>query len=180
MTELTPLQKARTRLWKPMSPKMKEVPMWALIVGSFGFAGLSPVSSGTVGSLVAAVMYFFIPGLQHLWVLAVAIVAVLFAGIVAADVIELKLGEHDPSVVVIDEVFGQWIALFTWVYAGNLTYTIIAFVAFRAFDIFKTYPATIFDRRNGGSAVMLDDGVAGIYANLTAHAAMYVVTLISR
>ena len=177
MTELTPLQKARTRLWKPMSPKMKEVPMWALAIGSFGFAGLSPVSSGTVGSAVAAVMYYFIPQLQHLWVLAVAIIAVLIAGIVAADVIELKLGEHDPSVVVIDEVFGQWIALFTWVYAGDLTFTIIAFIAFRVFDILKTYPATIFDRRGGGSAVMLDDGVAGIYANIAAHLAMFVVTL---
>lgn len=173
MAELTPLQKARTRLWKPMSPKMKSVPTWALAIGSFGFAGLSPVSSGTVGSAVAALLYFFIAPLQHLSVLAIAIVAVFLPGVIATDVIELKLGEHDPSVVVIDEVMGQWIALFTWTYVGNPLYVLIAFICFRFFDIFKIYPASLIEKRIGGSSVMLDDAVAGVYANIAAHVIMY-------
>ena len=176
MSENTALTKARSRLWKPMSPKMKEVPLWALAIGSFGFAGLSPVSSGTAGSAVAAIMYYFITPLQSLWVLAGASVVVLIIGTVAADIISLKLGEHDPSVVVIDEVLGQWIACFTWIYRGDLTFVIIAFIAFRVFDIFKTYPASIFEKREGGSAVMLDDAVAGVYANIVAHLAMYLIT----
>ncbi|MBS1902808.1 MAG: phosphatidylglycerophosphatase A [Bacteroidetes bacterium] len=177
MAEYSALAKARTRLWKPMSPKMKDVPMWALLIGSFGFAGLSPVSSGTVGSLVAAVLYYFIPTLQHLGFLAVACFLVFIPGVVATDVIELKLGEHDPSVVVIDEVLGQWIALFTWTYAGDPIYVVIAFVMFRFFDIFKVWPASLFEKRNGGSAVMLDDAVAGVWANIATHLAMmlYVV-----
>ncbi len=102
MADYSALAKARTRLWKPMSPRMKDVPMWALVIGSFGFAGLSPVSSGTVGSAVAAVLYYFVTPLQHLTLLAIACLAVFLPGVVARDVIELKLGEHDPSVVVID------------------------------------------------------------------------------
>ncbi len=151
--------------------------MWALAIGSFGFAGLSPVSSGTVGSAVAAIIYFYVIPLQHLGVLAAACIVVLIIGTIATDVIELKMGEHDPSVVVIDEVLGQWIALFTWTYTGQFTYVIIAFFAFRFFDIIKLYPASIFEKRQGGSSVMLDDAVAGVYANLTAHLLMYVISL---
>lgn len=156
-----------------MSPKMKTVPTWALLIGSFGFAGLSPVSSGTVGSAVAAVLYYLIAPLQQLWVLGLAIIAVFIPGVVATDVIELKLGEHDPSVVVIDEVMGQWIALFTWTYMGNPLFIVIAFVCFRFFDIFKIYPASLIEKRIGGSSVMLDDAVAGIYANIAAHLIMF-------
>ncbi|HYM34605.1 MAG TPA: phosphatidylglycerophosphatase A, partial [Steroidobacteraceae bacterium] len=123
-----------------------------------------------------AALYYFITPLQSLWVLGVCCIVVLVIGTVAADVIALKLGEHDPSVVVIDEVLGQWIACFTWVYKGDLTYVIIAFIAFRAFDIFKTYPASIFEKREGGSAVMLDDAVAGVYANIIAHLTMFAIS----
>lgn len=172
------IAKARTRLWKPITSKMKDVPKWALIIGSFGYAGLSPVSSGTVGSAVAALLYYFITPLQHLGMLSVLCFIIFVAGVVATDVIALKLGEHDPSVVVIDEVLGQWLALFTWTYVGNPLYVVIAFFAFRFFDIFKIYPASVFEKRQGGSAVMLDDAVAGIYANIAAHLAMYGIALL--
>lgn len=172
-----PFIKARSRLWAPVNTKLKSVPMWALMIGSFGFAGLSPVSSGTVGSAVGALLYFYIAPLQHLGVLAAACIVALIIGTIATDVIELKMGEHDPSVVVIDEVLGQWIALFTWTYTGDITYVIIAFFAFRFFDIIKLYPASIFEKRQGGSSVMLDDAVAGVYANITAHLLMYLIIL---
>jgi phosphatidylglycerophosphatase A len=158
-----------------MSQKMKDVPNWALIIGSFGFAGLSPVSSGTVGSAVAALLYYYVVPLQHLVILLPFCFVLFIIGVIATDVIMLKLGEGDPSVVVIDEVLGQWLALCTWMYAGNLLYVIIAFVAFRFFDIFKIYPASFFEKRDGGSAVMLDDVVAGIYANVAAHVIMYFI-----
>ncbi len=174
--EVTALTKAKSRLWKPMTPKMKEVPMGALLVGSFGFAGLSPVSSGTVGSAVAAILYYYIGYLQHLPILASACIVIFVAGTIATDIIELKLGEHDPSVVVIDEVLGQWIALFTWTYTGDPIYVILAFIAFRVFDIFKVYPASFFEKRQGGSSVMLDDAVAGVYANIAAHLGMMLLS----
>lgn len=158
-----------------MSPRMKDVPTWALAIGSFGFAGLSPVSSGTVGSAVAALMYYFITPLQGQGLLIASCMIVFLAGVVATDVIELKLGEHDPSVVVIDEVLGQWLALCTWMYVGDPLYIIIAFFMFRFFDIFKVWPASLFEKRVGGSSVMLDDAVAGIYANMATHLVMYAI-----
>lgn len=176
MPQQSALAKARGRLWKPMDSKMKDVPGWALAIGSFGYAGLSPVSSGTVGSAVAALLYYYITPLQHLMILIPACLVIFVAGVVATDVISLKLGEHDPSVVVIDEVLGQWIALMSLSYAGNPMFVLIGFTAFRVFDIFKVYPASVFEKRQGGSAVMLDDAVAGIYANLTAHLVIYLIT----
>jgi phosphatidylglycerophosphatase A len=45
----------------------------------------------------------------------------------------------------------------------------LAFALFRIFDIAKPWPASWADRRlAGGSGVVLDDVVSGIYANLAA------------
>jgi phosphatidylglycerophosphatase A len=54
-------------------------------------------------------------------------------------------------------------------YKGDIVFIISAFILFRFFDILKPYPARIFERSSGGVAAMLDDAVAGIYANLAAH-----------
>jgi phosphatidylglycerophosphatase A len=60
----------------------------------------------------------------------------------AADVVAKHRGVSDPSIVVVDEVLGQWIALagaprFSWLNVG------LAFVLFRAFDIVKPPPAPL-------------------------------------
>ena len=52
------------------------------------------------------------------------------------------------------------------------------FALFRLFDILKPEPAGLIDRRmRGGVAVMLDDVVAAIYANLVLHALALLVSL---
>jgi phosphatidylglycerophosphatase A len=82
--------------------------------------------------------------------------------------------DHDPSEVVVDEVVGQWIALWplsfglwhagadSWVfpYPGWLT----AFVLFRLFDVLKPGPVGWADRRGDALGVMLDDVIAGLIA----------------
>lgn len=151
------------------SASLKHVPMWALAIGTVCFAGFSPVASGTVGSAIGALIYYFIPLFQNNWVLLFASVIILVLGTVATDVIELKSGEHDPGIVIIDEVLGQWVALFSLWYIGNPVFVVLAFVLFRFFDVMKFYPASVFEKRIGGSSVMLDDVVAGIYANISAH-----------
>jgi phosphatidylglycerophosphatase A len=42
----------------------------------------------------------------------------------------------------------------------------IGFIFFRITDIVKPWPASYFDKRTGGWAIMLDDIIAGFYANL--------------
>ncbi len=164
--------KARSRLWSKHPQGLETVPPAALLIGTFFYAGLSPVASGTVGSLAAAAIYYFLPGLQNPIVLAMACVVMLVAGIWSGGVIERTLNVQDPGIVVIDEVLGQWIALFSIHYAGNLTYVLIAFLFFRIFDVIKAPPARYFDRKEGGVGIMLDDVVAGVYALLAAHIVM--------
>ncbi len=97
----------------------------------------------------------------------------LVAGIWSGGVVERTLKIQDPGIVVIDEVLGQWIALITIQYAGNLKYTIAAFLFFRFFDIIKAPPARFFENMHGGTGIMLDDAVAGVYAWIAAHLVMY-------
>jgi phosphatidylglycerophosphatase A len=153
--------------------KVRGVPPVVLAVATFGFVGLSPVASGTFGSLAAVAFYYFIPFLQNGWVLVAAIVAVFIVGAISADVIELRTGEHDPGVVVIDEVLGQWIALLSFWYHGDIVFISSAFVLFRIFDIFKPYPAKIFERSIGGTSIMLDDAIAGVYACIAGNVITY-------
>lgn len=167
------LAKARSRLWSPSVAKVRGVPPIVLAIATFGFVGLSPFASGTFGSLAAIAIYYFIPIFQNNWMLLAGSIVTLVAGAVSADVIELRTGEHDPGVVVIDEVLGQWIALLTLSYHADMIFIIAAFLLFRFFDIIKPYPARIFERSTGGTSIMLDDAVAGVYACIAANLVTY-------
>jgi phosphatidylglycerophosphatase A len=77
----------------------------------------------------------------------------------------LQVGKKDPQIVVIDEVIGQWIAL-----AGAAAYSpaawIAAFLLFRTFDIWKPWPVRQLEKLPGGTGIVMDDVMAGIYAAL--------------
>jgi phosphatidylglycerophosphatase A len=172
-----PIAKARSRLWAVSKKGYKHVPVWALFIGTVGFFGFSPVASGTVGSAIGAVAYYCIPVLQNNWILLLSSIAIFVAGTIATDIIQLKTSEHDPGIVVIDEVLGQWVSLFSLWYIGDPVFVVAAFLFFRLFDILKIYPATIFENRYGGTSVMLDDVAAGVYANVCAHLITFLIKL---
>jgi phosphatidylglycerophosphatase A len=165
--------KARSRFYVKKRAQLSAVPTVPLLVSTFFYVGLSPVASGTVGSLVAALIYLLLPALHNVIALIIAIIVVLFAGIWSSSIVENRLKIQDPGVIVIDEVLGQWIALVTIGYAGDPIYVVLAFLAFRFFDIVKMWPARVFERMHGGVGVMLDDAVAGVYAWIAAHLVMY-------
>jgi phosphatidylglycerophosphatase A len=168
--------KARSRLWA-RTPNLHAIPRADLFVGTFAYAGLSPVSSGTVGSFVAAVLYFVWPPLQHPIPLIIACILVLWAGAKSAGVIERATGIQDPGIVVIDEVLGQWVALLfiPSEYNHIASVVLISFLLFRVFDIVKVPPARFFERKEGGLGIMLDDVVAGIYANIGTRIAIHFI-----
>lgn len=70
----------------------------------------------------------------------------------------------DPSIVVIDEIVGMWITLLFL--PKTIPVMVIGFIAFRAMDIIKPQPARAMEPIPNGWGIMLDDVVAGIYANV--------------
>ena len=95
-----------------------------------------------------------------------SVVALLFVvGAFAAGRAEAALGAKDPSPVIIDEIVGCWVALLG--IPPHHASLLFAFVLFRLFDIWKPFPADHAERLPGGWGIMLDDLVAGFYANLS-------------
>lgn len=132
------------------------------IASGFGI-GLSPIAPGTMGSLAALLPWWFY--LQHATLpVQLAVIGVVFVvGIFTANWVIEKTGVQDPSVVVLDEFIGQWIALLL-APAGWL-WMVLGFGLFRLFDIWKPWPVRWADRKlHGGFGAMFDDVLAGIYA----------------
>jgi phosphatidylglycerophosphatase A len=126
------------------------------------FSGFSPVASGTAGSAVGLAFYW-IPGFEHALIMVPLGLLVFFLGVKAADTMEKHYGQ-DPGEVTIDEILGMWVSLLFL--PKSLVVSVTAFFVFRILDIVKPFPARRFDSRPGGTGVMLDDVVSGVYTNL--------------
>lgn len=125
-------------------------------------SGLAPKAPGTVGSLVAAVLYFVIAPMGSLMYI-VFVIAALGVGIYVCDVVSKELGVKDPSSIVFDEFVGMWLTL-AWLPQGWY-WVPVGFLVFRVFDILKPWPVGWLDQHvTGGPGIMLDDVAAGIYA----------------
>jgi len=135
----------------------------ARLYGTLFFSGYAPIASGTVGSLVALGIYWIVPYSDNGVILILFAFTVLLTGIPVATLLERVHGD-DPSIVVLDEAVGMWIAMAFL--PKTLPVMVAAFLFFRLFDIVKPPPARQFDRMGGGSGIMLDDVIAGIYANI--------------
>ena len=134
------------------------------------FSGYAPVAPGTVASFICAVLaWFLLPdlttGSSTLAVVSmlISLVAFLALAIWAADSAERAYGT-DASRIVIDEFAGYLVAVALlpksiFVYGA-------AFLLFRLIDIVKPFPAGRAESLAGGAGIVLDDVVAGIYANI--------------
>lgn len=142
--------------------------VWKLLASFFG-TGYSPMAPGTVGSLAAFIILWFIPTAH--WGYWIATVAITLIGIP----ISKKAAEYwgpDPAKVVIDEVAGCMFAVM--LVPKNLLLWIIAFLSFRLYDIIKLPPGRAAERKlPHGWGIMLDDVIAGIYAFLLVHLVRY-------
>ena len=87
---------------------------------------------------------------------------VLVLGIWSASVAERTLNMKDPGPVVIDEVLGMLMTLA--LLPLSMTGVIVGFLLFRVFDVIKPFPAGRLEALHGGTGIMLDDAVAGLYA----------------
>ncbi len=139
------------------------------IFGSALYSGFSPVASGTAGSFVGLLIYF-LPSFEKIYIILPLSCFILVLGAFAAEKMEAVYGS-DPRQVTIDELLGMWVSLIFL--QKTIPIAALAFVIFRILDIVKPWPASLFDKRNGGWNIMLDDVVAGIYTNLLLQIGIY-------
>ncbi|NCD25691.1 MAG: phosphatidylglycerophosphatase A [Deltaproteobacteria bacterium] len=133
---------------------------------TLGPAGRMPRAPGTWGSLAAALAapFFFLP--LPAWSRILVLLLLFPLGALCANRAECLLECKDPSCVVIDELWGQWIAILL-LPAADAIWIIPAFLFFRFFDILKPWPVHASESwLPGGWGIMIDDGFAGLYALL--------------
>lgn len=135
-----------------------------IIASIFGI-GYIRKGGGTVAAAFAVLIWWLLfknDGTQFaLQVLLTFLVTAL--GIWAGNVVEKDWGK-DSYRVVIDEVAGMFISvLFV---PMEWKWLLIGFVLFRFFDIAKPLYIRRMEAFKGGWGVMLDDVLAGIYANI--------------
>jgi phosphatidylglycerophosphatase A len=132
---------------------------------AFGFgAGLLPYAPGTAGTLIAVPLLL----LSAMWghtVQSVITVAITLIGIYICERSSRKLGVHDHSGIVWDEIAGFFIAC--WAIPLQWQWLAAAFAVFRFFDIVKPSPIREADHSlRGGVGIMLDDVLAGVFTGV--------------
>lgn len=139
----------------------------SVILSSVFWLGFIPFAPGTFGSLAALGLYLLLPGMlfegsyRYIMTLVVMLLAFIFAPIVRKA--EESLGEDAPQIV-IDEVFGYFVAVLFL--PKTLMIGVWAFILFRVFDIAKPFPINKSQSIGKGFGVMIDDLLAGLYANI--------------
>ncbi len=140
-------------------------PTWIACGFGLGFAPLAP---GSISTLFLVFLFGTVGPIEPL-PHAILIVAMVVVGIPLCTTAEKKLG-HDAGSIVWDEFVGFAVA--TWglvqAYQAYDTWTIIiiAWVAFRVFDVIKIWPVNAAEKLPRGWGIIGDDLLAGIYANL--------------
>lgn len=137
------------------------ISLFSKLIATGFLSGYSPIAPGTAGSLIGILIYWFFLNSN----LNLLIISILFfiLGVFTSTEFERRNG-HDPPVVVIDEIVGMWISLLF--IEKKLGTVLTAFLIFRFMDVVKPPPARTFDRLKGGFGIMMDDVIAGIYANV--------------
>ncbi len=148
----------RDRIVVPAAALRDPVHLLALGFGS----GLAPFAPGTFGSIVGLM---FGLALAHFgwWPAFVVTVLVTIAGVWICGESARKLGVHDHSAIVWDEIAGMMLVMLaappTW---WGIT---LGFVLFRVFDVWKPWPIREIDHgMRGGLGIMLDDVMAALMA----------------
>lgn len=155
------------------------------IATSFG-AGYWPWGPGTAGAVVGLVLWIplVLTGSMTAAFLSTLGLIVVFTvlGIWSAGISEDYWGP-DPSRVVMDETVGQWISMLPLsVFAATPSplssgsfwlWALVSLALFRFFDIVKPLGVRRMEDLPGGTGIMADDILAGIYSAVILALTMY-------
>tara|TARA_B100001750_G_scaffold9377_1_gene7038 strand:- start:180 stop:635 length:456 start_codon:yes stop_codon:yes gene_type:complete len=122
--------------------------------------GYLPLAPGTWGSIFAILVWWVLLKDLDLLIFGIVIILFFFIGIIVSNIIIDQNGDNDPSHIIIDELVGQWLAL--WMLPDGSFYIIIVFILFRFFDIIKPWPIRFMEQLPKGLGVMCDDLAAGL------------------
>jgi phosphatidylglycerophosphatase A len=137
----------------------------ALLLATWWDVGYCPKAPGTAGT-IAAIPFFFLLRLLPLYGYLACVLALGLVACWAASEAERIFQEQDSQRIVIDEAVGFFITMTAL--PPRWSYLIGGFCLFRFFDILKPPPIRLVERKTkGGYGVVLDDVLAGIYAQIS-------------
>ncbi len=146
-----------------------------LILTGF-YVGKLPFAPGTWGTFWAIPLFLLLAPFGGVVYLTVTFI-LIFIFIACCQLYENISQTHDSSEIIVDEIVGCLIAFYllpiTW------QTILIGFLLFRLFDIWKPYPISFIDKKvKGGFGVVLDDVVAGLFANIILQIIYYNTSLL--
>jgi len=134
-----------------------------LLATGFG-VGTSPIAPGTLGTLVAILIYYFLSEISPP-LYEITLIGFFFLSVWVSENAERFFRKKDDQRIVIDEIIG-FLTTMLWV-PKTIRFVIIGFFLFRFFDILKPFPIRRLEKGfKGGFGVVLDDVLAGVYANI--------------
>lgn len=136
----------------------------SIIISSLFYVGFFPRFPGTIGSLFTFIIYLFLPRnmIEHPFFFVVPFMLILPAVYLTSKA-EVYM-KKDDSRIVLDEFVGYFFAVLFL--PKSFVLGLIALILFRFFDIFKPPPVYQVQYLKGGWGIVIDDVIAGIYANL--------------
>lgn len=160
--------------YKPLSPPSpfrgegegegKTIHFFILFLATGFGVGYSPFAPGTLGTLLAIPTYYFLSNIFSP-IYEITLIGFFFLAVWISEKAEIFFGKKDSPKIVIDEMMGFFISML-WV-PKAFHFIMISFFLFRFFDILKPFPIRWLERRlEGGYGVVLDDIIAGVYANI--------------
>jgi len=132
------------------------------LITTFFYLGYLPFIPGTFGSIAGLCIFFFVK--DDIFVYTVVTLVLTILGFLLSGRAEEIFKKKDHRSIIIDEVCGMLLSLAFLRY--DIKLVIMGFFIFRLLDTVKPYPADKLQDLKGGSGVMSDDIVAGLYTNL--------------
>lgn len=132
-------------------------------IATLSFVGYLP-ASGTMGTLAALPCAYIFTFLTLSYQVTILLI-LHFLSLLIIDRTLQKFAQSDPQEIVLDEFIGTLVTFTGIVYSPFVF--LVGFLLFRLFDIFKPLGINYLERLPGAFGILLDDSLAGLFANLT-------------
>ncbi len=136
---------------------------FSIAVSTMFPVGYVKYGPGTLAALLTSAFIYFLK--FNVFLIVEIAVLILFTGIISSGKSAVLLENNDPAQVVIDEAAGMLFALVF--HNTGVLQVLFAFFFFRIYDIVKPLGIRKMEKLPGGIGIMMDDVIAGVYANLS-------------